>query len=153
MENRRVAVRAIILHDEKLLCVRQKNYNGNALVSGNTYWCVPGGGVDIGEPLLPALKREMIEELGVKPTIGNLLYVQQFEFKGWEHMEFFFHITNPEDYLNLDISKTTHGALELEEIDFITPAEKTILPAFLTAEPLNEHASHFTGTKFFNYLT
>lgn len=153
MINRRIAVRAIILDDDRLLCVRQKNYNGNAVIGDNTYWCVPGGGVDIGEPLLPALEREMIEELGVKPAIGNLLYVQQFDFKDWEHMEFFFHITNAKDYLQIDLSKTTHGSLEIAELNFINPTAHDVLPKFLTTEHLSEHAANFTGTKFFDYLS
>lgn len=62
MQNRRIAVRGIIVKDKKILCVRLNNYKGNAIVNESEFWCTPGGGVDIGEPLIPTLEREMIEE-------------------------------------------------------------------------------------------
>ena len=34
--------------------------------------------LEMGESLLDGLRREMIEETGVKPEIGKLLFVQQF---------------------------------------------------------------------------
>jgi ADP-ribose pyrophosphatase YjhB (NUDIX family) len=149
MQNRRVAARGVILKDEKILGVRLKKYKGRATDDGQDYWCTPGGGVDVGEPLIPALEREMIEETGIKPVVGNLLYIQQFEHKEWEHLEFFFHITNSDDYENVDIDKTTHGAIEIAEIGFINPAECTLLPIFLTKQDLVSDAEQ-SVTKFFN---
>jgi len=73
---RRVAVRAIIVHDSKLLCAQAKPYRPT-IVTGR--WGVPGGGIDSGEALIPALEREITEELGVKPLVGNLLYIQQYK--------------------------------------------------------------------------
>jgi ADP-ribose pyrophosphatase YjhB (NUDIX family) len=149
--NRRVAVRGIIVRSGKLLAVRQKQYDGKATTT-NDYWCTPGGGVDVGEPLVPALERELVEELGVKPIVGPLLYVQQFEHNGTEHMEFFFAVLNPEDYVSLDLSSTTHGAIEIERFDFIDPAKEHLLPTFLTAEPVAEAVANAGAPKFFNYL-
>lgn len=152
MQNRRVAVRGIVLKDGKLLCVRLEKYSGRATDDGKDYWCTPGGGVDIGEPLIQALEREMIEETGVKPAIGNLLYIQQFEHKDWEHLEFFFHITNHDDYLNIDLHKTSHGAIEIAEIDFVDPSISDVMPLFLTKENIVEDAAAGI-TKVFNYVT
>jgi len=132
MQNRRVAVRAIIINDNKLLCVRLKKYPGSISDDGLDFWCTPGGGVDVGEPLIPALERELIEETGIKPIVGNLLYVQQFQHKDWEHLEFFFHVTNSEDYEQIDLESTSHGAIEIAEAGFIYPAKNTVLPSFLT---------------------
>lgn len=151
MQNRRLAVRGIVFIDGTLLCVRLKQYAGKATNDGLDYWCTPGGGLDVGEPIVPALEREFIEETGVKPNIGNLLYIQQFQHNNWEHVEFFFHVTNPHDFKQIDLVATTHGSIEIAEIEFIDPREHTILPAFLTKEDIGADVARGT-TKFFNYL-
>lgn len=129
IKTRRVATRAIIYKDGKLLCQQ--------LTAGKTgeardYWCTPGGGLDIGESLQDGLHREMIEETGIAPKIGKLLFVQQFSEDGKkEQMEFFFHVENPEDYHTIDLEKTSHGLLEIEHVEFIDPRANNVLPAFL----------------------
>jgi len=136
MQTRRVAVRAVIERNGKILCVKLKKYVGRATKNDNrVYWCTPGGGVDVGEPLIPALEREVIEELGVKPKVGNLLYIQQFEHDNIEQLEFFFHVTNGEDFLAINLGETTHGAIEIAEVDFIDPKTSgLVLPTFLSEQ-------------------
>jgi len=149
MQNRRVAVRAIIIKDDKLLSVRLKKYPGRISDDGQDFWCTPGGGVDIGEPLIPALERELIEETGIRPIVGQLLYIQQFQHKDWEHLEFFFHVTNTEDYENINLEATTHGAIEIAEIKLINPTTYNVLPAFLTKQNIVTDINRGT-TKLFN---
>ncbi|HSX05626.1 MAG TPA: NUDIX domain-containing protein [Candidatus Saccharimonadales bacterium] len=151
--NRRVAVRGIILQGDKLLCVRLKQYAGKT-DADTAYWCLPGGGVDPGEPLIAALRRELVEELGVEPTVGALLYVQQFPHNGVEQMELFFHVTNSDDFLQIDLAKASHGAIEIERAEFIDPAttKDRVLPTFLTTEPLAQHVASASPPKFFDYL-
>ena len=144
---RRVAVRAVIEKDGKLLLVRLKPYE-NAL--GNDFWCTIGGTVDVGEPLIPALKREIMEETGKKADVGNLLYVQQFKANDMEHVEFFFHVTNSNDFTTIDLSKTTHGQKEIAEIEFVDPSTVHVLPEFLVAEDISKLESN--NTKIFNNL-
>ncbi len=137
--NRHVSVRGIAVLDGKLLCVRLKPYPG-AIVGQYDFWCLPGGGADDQEPLLDAFRREMVEELGIEPIIGRLLYVHQFlvKEKNKDFVEFFFNIENPEDYLRVDLTKTTHGTKEIEKVEFVDPANTHILPEFLSTENLNE---------------
>lgn len=146
---RRVSVRGIAVLNGKLLCVRLKPYIG-AKVESYDFWCLPGGGVDDNESLLDAFKREMVEELGVEPKVGRLLYVQQFISKDLDMLEFFFNIENPEDYLHVDLSKTTHGPAEIEAIDFVDPATTHILPEFLTTDNVAEFVASDEATRFFS---
>jgi ADP-ribose pyrophosphatase YjhB (NUDIX family) len=128
MNIRRVAVRGIIFKDGKLLCQKLTAYRRN----DRDFWCTPGGGLDIGELLEDGLRREMIEETGIEPKIGRLLFMQQFaEDDEKEQMEFFFLIENPEDYETIDLASTTHGVEEVEEVEFIDPKEHVVLPDFL----------------------
>jgi 8-oxo-dGTP diphosphatase len=54
----RVRVSALLRwHDRLLLCRQEK--------PGKEYWLLPGGGVNGGETLLDALRRELREELGI----------------------------------------------------------------------------------------
>lgn len=130
-----IKVRGIVLLDGKLLCVQLTPYN-NLTAEREPFWCLPGGGVDDGESILDACKREMVEELGVEPKVGRLLYVQQFAHKDVAYLEFFFHIENAQDYTDIDLHKTTHGAKEIQKLDFIDPKTVPVLPEFLTTEDL-----------------
>lgn len=122
---RTVRVRGIIQHDNRYLFVKH--------MPSSDYWALPGGGLDDGETLEAGLTRECVEELGVTPLIGRLLYVQQLFIGDDESLEFFFEITNGADYTAIDLRATTHGHLELSAAAFIDPAEETVLPEFLSS--------------------
>jgi ADP-ribose pyrophosphatase YjhB (NUDIX family) len=150
--NRRVAVRGVVLDGKKVFAVRLKPYRGK--IDGDAdYWCVPGGGVDAGEPLVAALRRELIEELGIEPEIGNLLYVQQFIANDLEQLEFFFHITNAADFADIDLSNTTHGEEEIAEYGFVEPASMVFLPSFFQTEDVRAHIEQGAQPKLFDYIT
>lgn len=139
---RRVTVRGIIYKDGKIFAQQLTGKN-------QEYWCTPGGGVDSHESLTDGLKREIYEETGIKPVIGKLLFVQQFPTAEIhhgtdEHLEFFFHIENADDYHTIDLEKTSHGVAEVEHCDFINPQKENILPAFLQTIDVE---SYVTGDK------
>ena len=127
-QNRRVNVRGIIYKDGKLFCQKLKNSH---TLHSSEFWSTPGGGLDFGESLREGLVREMVEETGVTPEIGNLLFIQQFMDGEREQLEFFYHITNADDYEVLDLESTSHGTIEVEEYGFIDPKTHNIKPTFL----------------------
>jgi ADP-ribose pyrophosphatase YjhB (NUDIX family) len=126
---RRVNVRGIIFKDGKLLA--QQLTPGSDGITRD-YWCTPGGGLNDGESLHQGLHRELIEETGIAPKIGKLLFVQQFHDGKKEQLEFFFHIENPEDYVTIDLAATSHGEAEITNVNFIDAQANHVLPKFLT---------------------
>ena len=129
MDKRRIGVRAIIFKDGKLLANKFHAKEGES-----AHWATPGGGLDPHESLEWGLARELLEETGIKAQIGKLLFVQQFRSSRVhrdEELEFFFHITNPEAFNQIDLAATSHGAQELTRCEFIVPSQEHLLPAFL----------------------
>ncbi|MBW1799150.1 MAG: NUDIX hydrolase [Deltaproteobacteria bacterium] len=58
----------IFQNDAVLLVKRDKE-------PGKGQWSLPGGAVELGEPLIDALKRELHEEVSIKVRIGGLVRV------------------------------------------------------------------------------
>ena len=121
----KLGVRAIIEHNGLLLAVKN-------VVSQGDFYCLPGGGVETGENLYEALERELIEELGVKPVIGNLVYVHQmanFNNSGERYgmPGLYFHVENSADYFDANFSKASH-AHELHIAEFVDPCAVTLKP-------------------------
>lgn len=65
----RKSVRAIVLHEDKLLSMHRKKF-------GKEYYTLIGGGVDLGEELETALRRELREETGVEVDNVRLVFVE-----------------------------------------------------------------------------
>ncbi len=63
----RVRVAAIVVDDGRLLLVRHSK-------DGRSYWLLPGGGVDFGEPAGEALAREVREETGLEIRVRDLVF-------------------------------------------------------------------------------
>lgn len=59
------AVAAIIMRDGEILLVRRGSEPGIGK------WSVPGGSVEIGETLVEAIKREVMEETGLEIDVGD----------------------------------------------------------------------------------
>lgn len=96
----RVAIRVLIIQNNKVLLVKE---------SSDDWWALPGGGVDHGETIELSLVREVEEELGVPAkavssdfqivhySIGNVV-------NAVPRMNLFFKVSVPEEL----IKKTNH---------------------------------------------
>lgn len=67
-----VGVGAVIFNDKGLLFLAKR---GQAARNERGTWEFPGGGVQFGEPLIEAIKREIQEEYGIQIEIRELLGV------------------------------------------------------------------------------
>ena len=71
MEYPRIRVSVIVIEEGKILLVRHEK-------QGRTYWVLPGGGVDFGEPLEQAAVRELKEETSLDIKVDKLVFVDDF---------------------------------------------------------------------------
>ena len=62
----RIRVAGILIQDGKILLVRHEKSN-------ETYWLLPGGGIEFGETAEHALIREFSEEVGIDIKVGKLV--------------------------------------------------------------------------------
>jgi 8-oxo-dGTP diphosphatase len=89
MKTPRLAVRALILQDNRLLLV-------NAYPGGQSdLWCAPGGGVNRGTSLPDNLMREVHEETGLTVAVGAPALINEFHDPqtGFHQVDLFFHCT------------------------------------------------------------
>jgi 8-oxo-dGTP diphosphatase len=85
----RLAARALILHQDRLLLVNA--YPGARL----GLWCTPGGGCEAGQSLPENLAREVHEETGLRITVGPPALVNEFHDpdSGFHQIDLFFRCT------------------------------------------------------------
>lgn len=86
MKGLRIAVRALIVEDDRLLLV-------NAWPGGKSdLWCAPGGGVETHSSLPDNLIREVHEETGLTVSVGDPVLVNEYHDRGddFHQVEIFF---------------------------------------------------------------
>lgn len=67
-----VRVYGILINEQQQILVSDE------YIRGNYYTKFPGGGLEFGEGLRDALKREFIEEMNLKVNIGNHIYTTDY---------------------------------------------------------------------------
>lgn len=75
----RVRVAVCLTADDRLLLVAHRK-------GEHRYWLLPGGGVEMGETLVEAARREVSEETGIDAAIGRLLIVCEAIEPGGRHL-------------------------------------------------------------------
>ena len=80
-------VRAVIIDSDKILLI-------NRIKDNDSYWVIPGGAVESGETHKQALKRECLEELGVKIEVQKLFLQRVGDKPEIEDQQEFFYLCN-----------------------------------------------------------
>lgn len=81
----RVRVNGLLVENRSLLMVRLRSP-----VNGRLIWMPPGGGLQFGEPLREAVKREMAEETGIRVEVGPLWYIHELHTTIIHAVEFYY---------------------------------------------------------------
>lgn len=137
-----IRCRGVIIHEGKLLVVRHRK--------GDTYTALPGGHLEFGEDPITCVKREILEELGAQPVIGQLLYVNTFVHTNGKHsVEFFFEILNGADYLTIADNERSHG-FEINEWIWLSPTDDTNLLPVKFATDFKNSSLPNGETRFIN---
>lgn len=136
----KIRCRGVIIDQSELLVVEHVRKEGCL--------ALPGGHLDWGEDVKSALSRELVEELGVIPVIGPLLYIHTFvQESGVQTVEFIFRVENSSDYRNIGAVRT--HAHELAKISWVSPHEvETLRPIGVG----RDFASGTLGTDSLRYL-
>lgn len=97
----RTRAAAIILDDlNRVLLVKHRDPD-----TGETWWTLPGGGIEAGESAVEALIREVKEECGIKCIPKDLVYVREYVewHKETHHISLFFTAAALEYNINIGI--------------------------------------------------
>lgn len=108
----RIRVAAVIIENDRILMVTHKKKK-------NLYWLLPGGGVEYGESLDHALKRELKEELGISIEVNEpVIICDSIDPSGRRHiLNICFDCKRISDDINLGKDK------RLFNYDFLSVAE------------------------------
>jgi ADP-ribose pyrophosphatase YjhB (NUDIX family) len=136
----KVRCRGVILHEGKLLMVR---HNG-----GRDFFAFPGGHLDFGEDPKECIARELVEELGIIPVVGRLLYVHSLiQDEEKQSIEFFFEILNGADYIHHEEKVKSH-AHEIAETAWIGKEDEVRILPEEVAQAFREGTLPSSETRF-----
>jgi 8-oxo-dGTP diphosphatase len=140
---------AIIVSDNWILLAKQQ-----VPTRKEPIWMPPGGGLNFGESLFAALKREVFEETGLLVEPGRLLWIHEFIEKPYHAVEFYFECSVAGGELKLgndpERGSETQILLDIKFVSFEEIASMNVYPFFLKNGIVNDgkiplHLTHITS--------
>jgi ADP-ribose pyrophosphatase YjhB (NUDIX family) len=126
----RIAARAIIIDaDDRVLLIRGADPAEPGVAR---WWYTPGGGVEPGESLVQAVKRELLEEIGLEVDhVGEVVYVDEnamsFDAKFYRQHNSFFMIRV--DQFEPDLSDlSAEDRLSILSVEWLTLDDMRAVP-------------------------
>jgi 8-oxo-dGTP diphosphatase len=110
-----VGAAAVVIHEGCVLLIRR----GQAPDAGE--WSIPGGGVELGEAVEEALRREVREETGLEIAVGDFLEIfERIERDIDGSVRFHFVLL---DYAATVVGGTLRAGDDAAEAAFVDPAD------------------------------
>ncbi len=118
MSGPRIRVAGLLVNGGRVLLVRHEK-------AGRSYWLLPGGGVEEGEELIDALRRELLEECGFVPDAieGPVALVETIPPEHDEHgrhilhMVFAIEVADANALVSADDAVLGHAFVAQEQLD------------------------------------
>lgn len=120
-------------------------------------WAPPGGGIDFGESAEEALKREFLEETGLKIEVKEFLFVFELINKKHHAIELFYKVESIEGKLSLgedpEFSKSAQIMVEASFLSYdeISRMDPKLLHGIFSDAKAPEKALELRGLFSFKY--
>lgn len=111
----RTRVGGVLIENEEVLLVKH-NFIGQA----DYLWAPPGGGIEHGQSAEEALKREFLEETGLKIEVGRLIAINEFIDLPLHAIELFFAVNATNNDFKLGRDPEMEKGQILSDIQFFS---------------------------------
>lgn len=111
----RVRINALIYKNESLLLIKHRNIGPQ-----NELWIPPGGGLEFGESIEDALKREVLEETGLSVKTYDYQFIYEFINPPLHAVEIFFRVKKYSGEIKLGRDPELGNDQIIEEVKFVT---------------------------------
>lgn len=125
----RLRVCGLYVENNSILLIKHKGLGKNGMA-----WLPPGGGVEVGISLEENLKREFMEETGLKVKVEEFLFLYEYKDQGLHAIELFFKVTKLEGKIITGFDPEYSKENQI--------IEKTELMPFNTIDLMNKNSIH-----------
>lgn len=136
-----IKCRGIIVINDKILLAKHGH-------NERDFYAFLGGHLEGDENPVACARREITEELGIKPEIGRLMYINLYSENENDYIEFFFEVKNSQDYLDIHKFNGTHSN-ELIEIVWVNKNQDISVMPKVIFDDFNNDRLHYSKDVIF----